>query len=182
MALEPYERIWHTLVYGGVRRTGLSDTLTLRIMRFDGYVYDWDDGKFKALDDETLTTPAKKPDAEHDATNDPGTYYWNMGSGSVVNGILPTPFVLDGQYRFEIDETTLGYSTGYVREIAGRREAARYGEEVLANDRRLLEGANENYVIYERDGETPLVTKNVRDKGGGSISLPAGVPARETTS
>ena len=180
--MDYYERVTYTLIHGGTRRTGKSATITLRIVRVtDHYVYDWDSGTFKAFTDGSLGTIDKPATGEVHATKDPGAYYWDIGSGSAPTGVLPAAFSVDGLYRFEISESTLGHEVSWGASLLGQRLAEVYAARWLKGDKVLTEGATGNFVVKEEDGATALMTKNIQDKSGGSIELSPGVPSKEIT-
>ena len=175
--MTPKVKISHTLVSSGARQTGQA-AVNLRIMREDNLVYDWDDGTFKALG--AATTPVTAG-TELDATNDPGYYYWVIGSGGSYNGVFPAVFT-DGDYRFELDCAALSYSHAYPVAIRKRRALLLLVAQFHQNDRTLADGATDNFELLEDDGSTVLLTKSVRDKAGGAISISSGVPAQEVAS
>jgi hypothetical protein len=167
-------RIWHTIIQSGARKTGL--TPTLRIVRMaDKYMYDWNDGTFKNSGWTTLNGNG----TEHDATNNPGAYYWEIGSGSVVD-VFTSAFV-DGEYGFEVSEGTLPYQASAAYWIRKRRVVSLLAAQLVHNDKVLAEGSGNNYTVYEDDGSSELLVKDVKDKSGGAITLPSGTPAKETT-
>ena len=175
MAITATERVWHTIIYGGLRKTGLSANLTLRIVRSsDGYLFDWNDRTFKASGWTTKNQAA----TEADSTNAPGLYYWTIGTGASVDHILPEVFI-DDEYIFEVEESTLPYHCSEGLFIRKRRLPDVLTAMLAQKDKVLTEGSVGNYIVYEDDGETALLTKNVKDKDGGAITLAAGVPAQE---
>uniref|UniRef100_A0A6H1ZE64 Uncharacterized protein n=1 Tax=viral metagenome TaxID=1070528 RepID=A0A6H1ZE64_9ZZZZ len=177
MSIQATERIWHTVIQNGVRKTALAD-LTLRIVRSsDGLCYDWNDGTFKAAGS---CTTLNQNGTQDDATNNPGAYYWTVGSGS-VDHILPAAFV-DDEYLFEVTSAAIGYNVSYGVFVRLRRLPAVLSAMFMQNDKALEDGSNDNYVVYEDDGVTALITKSVRNKSGGSITIPSTVPAQEVTS
>lgn len=169
------EKAWYTLLSGGLRKTGKAATLTLRIVRSsDGYMLDWSDWTFKASGWTTLNKTA----TEHDATNNPGVYYWVIGSSASIDHLLPEAFS-DDEYLLEVEESTLPVHQSERYLVRERRMTDMLHVQLLANKRALANGGTNNYTIYEDDDSTALLTKSVTDKDGGSISLPVGVPARE---
>jgi hypothetical protein len=48
----------------------------------------------------------------------------------------------------------------------------------LLNRQEIADGSSGNFVTYDDDGTTPLVTNNMQDKTGAAIGISAGVPAR----
>jgi hypothetical protein len=51
-------------------------------------------------------------------------------------------------------------------------------EKILRNRLELAEGSTSNWVLYDDDSVTPLLTWNVRDKAGSGILMEAHIPAR----
>lgn len=170
-------RIGHTLKVAGTKRTGKSATLTLRIMRNkDGLVYDWNDGTFKAL--ASATTPAQAA-TEHNSTNDPGWYYWEIGAASTPDDVFPAAFT-DGEYRFVVEESSLGYEWDWSITLRNQRDRTLLVAQIHQNKKALDESATGNLIIYEDDEVTVMMTRTVKDKAGGPISLASGVPAQES--
>ncbi len=175
MAVQWTERFWTTLLSGNTRQTGKAATFTLRIVRSsDGYMLDWSDWTFKTSGWTTLNQAA----TEHDATNNPGVYYWTIGTSSTVDHTLPACFN-DDEYLFELYESSLPYNQSCSQLVRKRRMTSMLFVQVVLNKRALANGGSANYIIYEDDNSTALVTKSVTDKDGGAISLPTGIPARE---
>jgi len=175
MAIQATERIWYTLIDGGLRKTGKAATLKLRIVRSkDALMLDWSDLAFKGSGWTTLNQAA----AEHDATNNKGAYYWTVGSGSPVDHILPPAFI-DGEYLLEVEESTLNHHRSFPVFIRARRLPQVVAAMQVSNDKTLAEGAVANYKLMEDDGVTVFVQKDVQDKSGGSVQLQPGVPAKE---
>lgn len=171
-ALPGKVRIWHDLIHGGDRKDGLAPTLRIR-RNTDGYQYDWNDGTFKASGWTTLDGVATEPDA----VNDPGAYYWEVGTGSVVD-VFPSAFV-DAEYTFCVDESTIPYNASYSYWIRDRRLCWLLAAQLVQNKKKLEEGSSDNMTYYEDDGSSELRIVSVTDKNGGPITLPAGTPAQE---
>jgi hypothetical protein len=53
-------------------------------------------------------------------------------------------------------------------------------EKIQRNKLVLTDGSSGNWVLYDSDGTTPLLTFNVTDKDGNAIIQPAGAPARRS--
>lgn len=53
-------------------------------------------------------------------------------------------------------------------------------EKLLRNRLELADGGVGNWILYDNDDVTPLLTWDVTDKNGNPIAVPAGVPARRT--
>lgn len=169
-------RIGHTLIVNGVRRTGRSGTLTLRIMRFDGYVYDWTNDQFSQFGAGGLGTIDQNPDAEPDASNDPGHYYWELGAGTTIDDVLPSSFDQNGEYRFELSDSGISYEWTWAVEIRSNRVYAKLLGQGITNTKELT---TTKFRIYEDDGSQVALEKTVKDKGGGAITLDTGVPTKE---
>jgi hypothetical protein len=58
--------------------------------------------------------------------------------------------------------------------------AAALIEKLLRNRLELSDGGVGNWVLYDDDDVTPLLSWDVTDKNGNPIAVPAGVPARRT--
>lgn len=177
MPITATERFWTTLVRDSVRYTGKSATFTLRIVRSsDGYMYDWSDATFKASGWTTLNKTA----TEHSAANNPGAYYWDIGASATIDHILPSAFAVDDEYLFEASETTLPYQAAWSCLVRKRRMSSMLFAQMVVNNRKLSEGSSANSVVYEDDGVTVLVSKNVTDKNAGAVVLAPGIPAQES--
>ena len=53
-------------------------------------------------------------------------------------------------------------------------------EKIQRNKLKLSDGSSDNWVLYDNDNVTPLLTFSVTDKNGNSILQPTGSPARRT--
>jgi hypothetical protein len=51
-------------------------------------------------------------------------------------------------------------------------------KKTMINDMRLEDGSTNNWILYDDDGDTPLLTWSVSDKLGAPIVQPAGAPSR----
>ena len=135
---------------------------------------DWDDWTFKTSGWGTLNKEA----TEHDATNNPGAYYWDLGDGYPVNHILPEDFS-NGSYSFEVSCPALPYHISHPVRVHDQRDPEVFLAQMKANRIRYEDGDADNFVVYEDDRMTALMTQNVKDKDGAAILLPDDVPAQE---
>jgi hypothetical protein len=53
-------------------------------------------------------------------------------------------------------------------------------KKVQINKLELADGSSGNWILYDTDDSTPLLTFDVTDKDGNAISQPAGAPAKRT--
>jgi len=53
-------------------------------------------------------------------------------------------------------------------------------KKILRNKLTLSDGSGSNWILYDDDNTTPLLTFNVSDKNGAPISLPNSAPARRS--
>lgn len=169
------ERLVHTVLSAGARVTGRAATLTCKILRVsDLYGLDWNDWTFKASGWTTLAQAA----TEVDSTNFPGVYYWIIGASATIDHLLPAAFS-DDEYSIEISDTGIDYNQSHRQFVRLRRMWDMAAIQLVHNKKNLAEGASGNYVIYEDDGSTALLTRSVKDKDGGAIVLAVGIPAKE---
>ena len=170
------ERVWFALLNAGTRQTGKSATLTLRIIRSsDKYGYDWSDASFKASGWTTLNKTA----TEHDAVNNQGSYYWDIGASATIDHLLPAAFAVDDEYIFEVEESTLPHHQSYHQVIRKRRMAEMLSAQFFTNNKKLSSGSSGNFIVYEDDASTTLLSKSIKDVDGGAVTIPTGIPARE---
>jgi hypothetical protein len=88
-----------------------------------------------------------------------------------------TSFVPGIDYTIQCDGTSTlsGYDRYVVASTAGETDLIR---KILMNKMNLSDGSSNNWVLYDDDGSTPLLTFSITDKNGSAITNEVGVPAR----
>lgn len=70
-----------------------------------------------------------------------------------------------------VDGNTFGFTVETTLDILRK---------ILNNRLELADGSTSNWVLYDDDDATPVLTYNVKDKGGGGIVQPTQAPSRRT--
>lgn len=148
-----------------------GQTVLLVIRRISGGFYlDFNDNTFKASGHTTRVLTM----SEVDATDSIGVYEFDWNPS--------TPVTAPGGYLAEAQATisgTLHKTQDYIN-FTNVENDALLAKKMLINRLELADGSSNNWILFDDDDTTPLLTFSVTDKDSNLVSLPGGVPAKRT--
>jgi hypothetical protein len=158
--------------------TGLTN-VAIRIRRqSDNYYFDWSDDTFKAGASVVTLLQAL---SEVDAVRSPGVYEltggWDLSD--IVNPVVDDTYFVTAIQDGSPQSATNFPASGEIKEGQWVDDLV-LAKKMLVNRLELANGDTDNWVLYDDDDATPLLTFDVTDKDGLALVLPATAPARRT--